>query len=292
VINGTSNSKHFYWHINTYCNWGEPWYGGFTESMQEYRISNQALFERNFMPNMLGWYLMTATTSLAEMEWMLARAAGYNAGFAMVLRVRDARNNPVRDTLLDAIREWETARMTGAFSPEQREHLKDPKNEFHLEKITDEEWKLYPIVLSAPLIHEQKLLQPGQPAYSEWSFINPGEDQPLQIILEWKDGTGKISNPVIIIDNYSEMIIPVILQAGERLFIDGTTLARVYNKEGKQSASMNISQIPILKKGVNQVKFSVTYDSYENPTPVQVRIRALGPSLPATSSGFKDVKLK
>ncbi len=59
VVNGTSNSKHFYWHMNTYCNWGEPWYGGFRESMQEYRIANQALFERNYMPNMMGWYLMT-----------------------------------------------------------------------------------------------------------------------------------------------------------------------------------------------------------------------------------------
>ena len=66
VLNGTSNSEPYYWHINTYCNWGEPWYGGFRESMQEYRIQNQALFDRNYVPNMLGWYRLTATTSVAE----------------------------------------------------------------------------------------------------------------------------------------------------------------------------------------------------------------------------------
>ena len=59
-----------------YYNWGEPWNGGFTESMQQYRVDNQALFDRNYMPHMLGWYLLTERTKLAEMEWMLARAAG------------------------------------------------------------------------------------------------------------------------------------------------------------------------------------------------------------------------
>ena len=63
VLNGSSNSEPFYWHINTFCNWGEPWYGGFKESMQEYRINNQLLFDRNFMPHMLGWYLLTKNTS-------------------------------------------------------------------------------------------------------------------------------------------------------------------------------------------------------------------------------------
>jgi hypothetical protein len=86
LLIGTSISKTFYWHIGSYYNWGEPWYGGFKESMQQYRIDNQGLFDRNFMPHMLGWYLLTENTTLPEMEWMLARAAGYNAGFAMVAR--------------------------------------------------------------------------------------------------------------------------------------------------------------------------------------------------------------
>jgi|WetSurMetagenome_2_1015567.scaffolds.fasta_scaffold00827_16 hypothetical protein len=141
-VNGTSNSKPYYWYINTYCNWGEPWYGGFNQSMQEYRISNQAMLERNFFPNMLGWYMLTKTTTVGEMEWMLARAAGYNAGFAMVTGIKAVQENPDGLKLLDLIREWETARLTGAFSPEQREQLKNPKNGFHLEKKGEGEWDL------------------------------------------------------------------------------------------------------------------------------------------------------
>jgi hypothetical protein len=142
-VNGTSRSLPYYWYINTLCNWGEPWYGGFTESMQEYRISNQNFLSRNYYPNMLGWYMLTATTTMDEMEWMLARSAGYDAGFAMVVRMNAARSNPITIQLLDIIREWEKARLAGAFTPDQRERLKDPKRMFHLEKINDNEWDLY-----------------------------------------------------------------------------------------------------------------------------------------------------
>ncbi len=145
VLNGTSMSKPFYWHINTYCNWGEPWNGGFTESMQQYRIDNQGLFDRNLMPHMLGWYLLTDSTTLEEMEWMLARAAGYNAGFGMATSLKALRNNPLTPELLDAIRDWEICRRDRAFPKELLNDLKDPTKEFHLEKVSAVVWDLYPM---------------------------------------------------------------------------------------------------------------------------------------------------
>ncbi|MEI6898764.1 MAG: hypothetical protein WCL00_02705 [Bacteroidota bacterium] len=145
VLNGTSTSEPFYWHINSYCNWGEPWNGGFTESMQQYRLDNQGLLERNFLPHMLGWYLLTEKTTLPEMEWMLARSAGYNAGFAMATSLEDLRKNPETSLLLDAIREWELCRDKGIFPEDLKEKLKNPKLEFHLEKISDTTWNIYPM---------------------------------------------------------------------------------------------------------------------------------------------------
>jgi len=275
VVNGTSNSKHFYWHMNTYCNWGEPWYGGFRESMQEYRIANQALFERNYMPNMMGWYLMTATTSLSEMEWMLARAAGYNAGFAMVLRVRDAQKNPDRDQLLDAIREWETARRKGAFSAVQRERLKNPKSEFHLEKITDQEWRLYPFHYSNQFTHEKKDLQPGEPTHSIWNFTNPDDAQPLQFTLEVTGQCGGIVNPVLTLDQFAELTLPVSLQAGERLVMDGTAM-RIYDAKGKQRTSLNLENVPLLVKGNHTMKFKTKYSDEENSPGVLITFKSKG----------------
>ena len=276
VVNGTSNSKHFYWHMNTYCNWGEPWYGGFKESMQEYRIANQGLFERNLMPNMMGWYLMTGTTSLSEMEWMLARAAGYNAGFAMVLRVRDARKNPNRDELLDAIREWETARRAGAFSKEQRDKLKDAKNEFHLENIADHEWRLYPFHTSDSFTHERKDLQPGEPTYSIWKYNNPDDQQPLQFALEIQGKEGEIVNPILTLDQFAEIRLPVSLQGNERVIVDGTTLVRIYDAKGKQRTTINLANIPMMSKGNHTIKFSATFGTLENTPTAAVVFKTKG----------------
>lgn len=76
LVNGTSRSYHYYWHLCHYWNWGEPWYGGFRESQGDYRLENQPFLERNYMPNMLGWFLLSATTTAEDIEWMMARAAG------------------------------------------------------------------------------------------------------------------------------------------------------------------------------------------------------------------------
>ena len=94
---------------------------------------------------MLGWYLLTEKTTLAEMEWMLARSAGYNAGFAMATSLESLRKNPCTGELLDAIREWETCRRDKAFPPEIKDQLKDPNKEFHLERISGNSWNLYPM---------------------------------------------------------------------------------------------------------------------------------------------------
>ncbi|HRR08359.1 MAG TPA: hypothetical protein PLO56_06665 [Rhodothermales bacterium] len=282
VVNGTSNSKHFYWHMNTYCNWGEPWYGGFRESMQEYRIKNQSLFERNFMPNMLGWYLMTATTSLTEMEWMLARTAGYKAGFAMVLRVNDAQKNPLTPTLLDAIREWEQARLSHAFSDEQRERLKNPENEFHLRKIASNQWELYPFYWSPFFRHQKRDLQPGEPTANTFEVINHNESQPLQFRLEVlaptteSGASSSIENPVLVLNRSAELRLPVSLQPNESVVVDGTPLVRVYDEKGRQRATLTLPLTPpSLINGLNQISLDASFRG-ETYSVMQIRFKTKG----------------
>ena len=60
LIIDASRTTHFFWRIYSRMNWGEPWYAGFRESQTQYRFNNQAYFQRNFMPGMLGWFKMTA----------------------------------------------------------------------------------------------------------------------------------------------------------------------------------------------------------------------------------------
>lgn len=268
VLNGTSLSSHFYWHINTYCNWGEPWYGGFRESMQQYRIDNQDFFDRNFLPNMLGWYLMTETTHLSDMEWMLARAAGYNAGFAMATSLSALQNNPYTAILLDSIREWEAARRSGAFTKEQRERLKVAENEFHLEKVDEGIWNLYQFHISEEFVHEQVVLQPGQPTSATWHLVNPGEEQAMQVKLLVDGEDGAVVNPTFEVDNYVTWTIPITLQSRQTLLYEGSMTARVFDEQGNQ---IDIVEVAAPSPRLASGNYEITFDcEFEGAAPPQV----------------------
>ena len=257
LVNGTSRSSHYYWHICHYWNWGEPWYGGFRESQGDYRLENQPFLERNYMPNMLGWFLLSSTTTVEDIEWMMARAAGYNAGFALVARYKSLQKNPDTNQLLALIKLWQTAYKTKIFSANQLERLKNPENDFHLEK-DNQGWKLYPFH-KFRFEHAKQLLQPGQPTFSEWNIVNTDADQPLNFTLTFMGKSGAVSDPWIELDGYFKINLPGEYEAGNTIVCDGTTL-KMYNSKGSFKKDIPIQQaIPGLKTGKHIIKFGCEF---------------------------------
>jgi hypothetical protein len=257
LVNGTSRSSHYYWHICHYWNWGEPWYGGFRESQGDYRLENQPLLERNYMPNMLGWFLLSATTGIEDIDWMMARAAGYHAGFALVARYKSLQKNPNTSQLLALIKLWQEASKQKIFSSDQLARLKNPANDFHLEK-DGQEWKLYPFN-KYKYEHTKQLLQPGQPTYSEWTFDNKDAEQPLSFTLTLMGKAGQVSNPWIELDGYYKLELPETFEAGNSIVCDGKTI-KLYNSKGSFKKEIPLSQaIPLLKTGKHIVKFDCTF---------------------------------
>lgn len=61
--------------------------------------SNQRYFSRSFIPSMLGWFLVRSASdqfeakSPDEIEWVLSKAAGFNAGFALVADMKALERN-------------------------------------------------------------------------------------------------------------------------------------------------------------------------------------------------------
>jgi hypothetical protein len=285
VINGTSPPlSHFYWHINSYCNWGEPWYGGFRDSMQEYRINNQVFCERNFIPKMLGWYLLRTATCLSDMEWMLARSAGFDSGFALATSLDALRKNPERGPILDALREWEKARRAGVFTPEQRQALRNPKREFHLESVSGGGWDLFPFHDSADFQHEQLVRQPGEPTSAAWDLKNPDARQSLQLKLRVSGKAGSIRNPTFEINRSATVTIPVEIQAGQSLLIESDAIVRLYDAKGSPVQSFPLkTALPMVQAGTNQISFdcefqgdtppkvTITFKTRGNPTRVGMR---------------------
>ena len=257
LVNGTSRSSHYYWHICHYWNWGEPWYGGFRESQGDYRLENQPLLERNYMPNMLGWFLLSATTGVEDIEWMMARAAGYHAGFALVGRYSSLQTNPNTVQLLALIKLWKEASRQKIFSADQLARLKDPGNDFHLEK-NGQNWELYPFK-KYRFQHTKQLLQPGQPTYSEWDFENKDAGQPLCFTLTVMGTEGTVSNPWIDLDGYFKLELPGDYEAGNSIVCDGKTI-KLYNNKGSFKKDIPLDKaIPQLKTGKHILKFDCEF---------------------------------
>ncbi len=252
LVNGTSRSSHYYWHICHYWNWGEPWYGGFRESQGDYRLENQPLLERNYMPNMLGWFLLSPTTSTADIEWMMARAAGFRAGFALVARYESLLKNPNSAELLELVRLWLEANEKSIFSDGQLARLKDPENDFHLEK-QPHEWRLYPYT-KHHFDHRRKMLQPGQPAFSEWNWSNGHGEQPLKFTLMIDGKDGIVIDPWIEWDGYHLIELDGEFETGYSIVCDGITL-KLYDNKGSFKREIPLRQaIPRLENGMHRIR--------------------------------------
>jgi hypothetical protein len=268
---------HYYWHIYAFMNWGEPWYNALRESQVNYRIENQRYFERNLMPGMLGWFTLNPEFRPEEVEWIQARSAAFNAGY--LLRVDETiEKNGYKDQLFEVIREWQKARKSNAFPSEQKEQMKDPKNEFHLEKTGDNSWNLYPVKLLRGFEHKYRDVQTGEPVSSKFSVNNPFKEQPLQFYVSAaaseNDQSSAVSNIRFKINNYQTMDLTVSLKTGDRLICDGQ---KVYlcDKYWKKVRSIYEGKIPVVETGNSEIVVNSEFSGSGSPK-LQIEFKAVG----------------
>ena len=249
VINDASNPGHFNWHINTRMNWGEPWYAGFRESQTLYRFKNQVLFERNLMPHMLGWFALRPDTSVEDAEWLLARAAGFDAGFTLATSLAStaqlaadpssadtAREFGATARIFEAIRLWETARMSGAFPPAVKALLRDNAREFHLQSAGDGRWELFEAHVA------RFSLPPGAAASSSFTFQNPAAPQGLQFTVR---STAKVPVARVRLEVNGRLLLDLkeqAIPAGGGLRYDGGTGVVVVDSAWKELARLPVAQ--------------------------------------------------
>lgn len=267
-IADASRSSHYFWHIFTRMNWGEPWYAGFRESQTEYRLKNQKYFDRNYIPNMLGWFLMKPQTSLEDIEWLLARSAAFDAGFAFVSSYEAFEKNGYTDEILSAISTWEAARMGKRFSEEQKELMEDVNNEFHLEDRGDS--LLLSRIFPYRLEHENRQRQPGEPGNTSMVINNPADEQAVQLILTARKCA--VVNPVIDIDRTRMLTFPVKINDGEHLKYDGN-FAKVYSPEWQLLKSISVNNASLLvSPGDHFVEAGCEFIGLEGSMAVEIRL--------------------
>ena len=271
---GASRPGHYFWHIYSRMNWGEPWYAGFRESQTEYRLANQVYFKRNLMPGMLGWFKMTSSTTIEDIEWLMARSAGFNAGFAFVTDFKSIQLNGNSEAILSTMKLWEQARLKGLFNKEQETQMQDVNTEFHLEKRNIHELNLS-TVYSYKFKHLKKDRQPGEPHYSLFDFENKANEQVMNFIITALGDD--ISGIEVEINHYKKTLIPVELKDGQTLKYTNGNKAQVYDKNWNKISEVTIDPFYFtVKKGVQSMSFDCKFSNTESEAQAKIEIRLKG----------------
>lgn len=271
VINDASIiAPNYSWHMFTRFNWGEPWGVSTREGQLEWRLSNQRYFMRNFIPPMLGWFLIRSSsdrfeaTTIDEIEWVLSKSAGFNAGFALVADMKVLRRNGNADALLETVRQWETARQADAFTLEQRERMRDPKSDWHLEPAGKDIWRLYPVHISQPLICNPEELQPGQPGGADWAFYNKFPEQPLRFCMHVEPAYGNedasVRRPTFY-TNGEYMAFDTEVRANQYLVCEGDLIGKIYDLNWNLLDTIQASaDSPVVRTGGQTISFSCKFE--------------------------------
>jgi hypothetical protein len=262
-----SNTGHYFWHIYSYMNWGEPWYSGLRQSQINYRIENQRYFERNYMPGMLGWFKLEGEYRPEEIEWIQARSAAFDAGY--LLRVDESvEKSGFKAAFFEAIREWQKARNTKAFTNSQIAGFKDPKKEFHLKKLTDNSWELYPVSLESGFVHKFRSVQTGEPVASRFKMNNPYAEQPVQLYITTTavDGnkTDAVSKLRLEINKYQVLEISEPIKAGSKFIIDGKSIF-LCDATWNKLKEIKVGALPRWSKGGNEIVVKSEFSGEKAP---------------------------
>lgn len=261
AINDASMTTHYNWHTFTRMNWGEPWYAGFRESQLNYRLMNQDFYRRNLIPCMLGWFRLDKGTSIEDIEWLLARSAAFDAGYTLVTNKENVTGNGQSEHILTTIREWEKARLNGAFPTDLKKEMEHVDNEYTLNTASPGIWKLSPFRVQR-FNHPNMVRQPGEPSVSKCEFENPYQRQPIRFILKT---TGSIHTLSLEIANYSTITIPLSLKPDQYLKYDGGTACYLYDKNWNLLQSFPVDPNKMyMPEGKSQLIISCSFETTGN----------------------------
>lgn len=279
VLTCGAGTTHYYWHIYSFMNWGEPWYNSLRESQVNYRIENQRFFKRNYMPPMLGWFSFGIDYRPEEIEWIQARSAAFNAGY--LFRVdENIEQNGFKNELFATIKEWQQARKSGAFTSEQLKKFENPANEFHLQKTSENTWSLFPVTLKGGFEHKFRRVQTGEPVASKFKVNNAYDNQALQFYIRAAEADGNktetVSHISLEINNYQQLEIEEPLKAGNRIICDGKSVF-ICDATWNRLKEIPVKEIPHLEKGMNEVVIKSEFSGAKSPV-LQVEFKTIGNS--------------
>jgi len=204
VISDASNLLHYLWHVHTRMNWGELTQSAKVD-IDNYRAKNCAFFEDNLFPTALGWWRFSGAaldweaTRLEDVEYLLAKAAGFSATHGMQTHPSAIASHGYGQECLAMVKAWGQARLAKAFSQQQKARLREPGADWSLETVGEGQWalrqvKYSPFYWMCPGTGRKWGQAPPQATLSlntaderhtdmDCEMLNPFEPQPLRFEL-------------------------------------------------------------------------------------------------------------
>ena len=239
--------------------------------------------------NTLGWFMIyaadkkRAATSMESLEWMLSKAASFDASYGVLLDTEALKNHGSLAEMLATIKQWNSLIQMKAFNPTQKEMMRDPYLDWHLEKKSDNLFNLYPWNFSRRyecVMHE---VDTGLLQSDSWRWNVEEEDRfGLRIQVE---GKVEIANPMV---NTSQGLVmfPCTLKPGQRLVFDFGEVAYVMDANFNKIEEVAVEGLPELSKGDNEVSFYCEVDPEAEQLPV-VRLRYITREMPFIINPYK-----
>ena len=298
VISDCGSLWHYIWHMQNRENWGEPWGKPMREGTRDF--GNQAFFARNLLPHMIGWFeLRTAVaappsllggaataavgaeleaSTLDDFEWMLAKAAGYDAGFAVVGQLGTLHANGQTPAILTAVKQWEALRLAHRFSDLQRQKLRS-NQEFHLQPIEGGRWQLQPVDFSP---RHRFALAGGRAVEEKWEIVNRFDRQRLRFVLRVAPGAAGAAKTRLVNPSFQiggrRFTFPTELGPQQYLVCRGQRTATVYDANWNSLATVQADVDPLqLATGKSTVTFS-GHSLGQEPLRLELKFETRGPS--------------
>jgi hypothetical protein len=209
--------------------------------------------------------------SMEDLEWMLARSAAYNAGYAFVTSFKTLQKHGLSDQLLAKIGEWERARMSGAFPDSLRQEMENIKNEYHLEQTGDSSWNFYRIKVYT-INHTDKERQPGEPVFTTAEVPNPYDAQQPEVKIKALNDT-HCENVSVEFDDYLKLTFLTKLSKGEFLVYFGGDKAVLFDKNYRPLGEVPVETEAVnLKEGFHTINVDGDFIGGEEPA-IRVEIK-------------------
>ena len=257
------------WYHLSRVNENQLWNESMRTKMEETLTEKLMFYDFCMVPCMLGNFQIILAdknrkaTTLEELEWFLSKTAAYNTGFGLEFSEKAMRTHGLTEEMLNTIRIWEMLRLNGAFSEAQKEELKDPYGNWHLEQADDTTYLLYPQHISRRYFYNF--------TDDSWEWNNPYPGQfALQIAME---GKGSVSELEFRTEN-GILLFPCTLKAGQYLFYSFDGTARITDLNYNTLEEFIPYGTSFLPEGLSKVFFRCTVQ-HEGKKQPEVTVRFL-----------------